>query len=128
MQWHMVLLQFQQEVLAPHNASVGYYSDWGNGWLIELWFTLFMLICSVSFLVVGGDYSETLETLTLRRRGEMVLSNLFCFYFIDHYWDLRRNILKVSCLRCDIRGLLWCRSLPPQVLERRIMNNGLVTR
>ena len=36
---------------SPHNASIGYYSDWENGWAIELWLSLFMLICSVSFLI-----------------------------------------------------------------------------
>ena len=36
---------------SPHNASVGHYSNWENGWLIELWMTLFMIICSISFLV-----------------------------------------------------------------------------
>lgn len=36
---------------SPHNSSVGHYSDWGNGWLIELWLSLFMVICSISFLV-----------------------------------------------------------------------------
>ncbi len=36
---------------SPHNASVGHYSSWGNGWLIELWLSLFMLVCSMSFLM-----------------------------------------------------------------------------
>ncbi|MCP5535940.1 MAG: TrkH family potassium uptake protein [Akkermansiaceae bacterium] len=36
---------------SPHNASVGHYMDWGNGWLIELWLSLFMVVCSMSFLV-----------------------------------------------------------------------------
>jgi trk system potassium uptake protein TrkH len=36
---------------SPHNASVGHYSEWGNGWLIELWLSLFMIMCSISFLV-----------------------------------------------------------------------------
>jgi len=36
---------------SPHNDSVGHYSNWGNGWLIELWLSLFMVICSISFLV-----------------------------------------------------------------------------
>lgn len=36
---------------SPKNESIAYYSRWGNGWLIELWMTLFMIICSVSFLV-----------------------------------------------------------------------------
>jgi len=36
---------------SPHNQSIGYYSSWGNGWMIELWLSLFMIICSISFLV-----------------------------------------------------------------------------
>ncbi len=36
---------------SPKQDSIGYYSGWGNGWLIELWISAFMLICSVSFLV-----------------------------------------------------------------------------
>lgn len=36
---------------SPHNASVGHYMDWGNGWIIELWLTLFMMVCSISFVL-----------------------------------------------------------------------------
>ena len=36
---------------STHNKSVGFYSDWGNGWLIELWITVIMLVCSINFLV-----------------------------------------------------------------------------
>jgi trk system potassium uptake protein TrkH len=36
---------------STHNKSIGFYSDWGNGWLIELWITIFMLLCSLNFLV-----------------------------------------------------------------------------
>jgi len=36
---------------SPHNLSLGYYSSWGNGWLIELWVTVFMLLCSCNFLI-----------------------------------------------------------------------------
>jgi trk system potassium uptake protein len=36
---------------SPHNKSVGFYSGWGNGWLIELWIAVFMLLCSLNFLV-----------------------------------------------------------------------------
>jgi trk system potassium uptake protein TrkH len=36
---------------STHNKSVGYYSSWGNGWLIELWIALFMLLCSLNFLL-----------------------------------------------------------------------------
>jgi len=35
---------------SPHNESIAYYMNWENGWLIELWLSLFMVICSVSFL------------------------------------------------------------------------------
>jgi trk system potassium uptake protein TrkH len=36
---------------SPHNLSVGFYSKWSNGWLIELWITLIMLMCSLNFLL-----------------------------------------------------------------------------
>lgn len=36
---------------STHNKSVGFYSGWGNGWLIELWITLFMFLCSLNFLL-----------------------------------------------------------------------------
>lgn len=36
---------------SPKAASLGFYSEWDTGWLIELWVSIFMLICSVSFLV-----------------------------------------------------------------------------
>lgn len=36
---------------STHNKSVGFYSSWGNGWLIELWLTIFMFLCSLNFLL-----------------------------------------------------------------------------
>lgn len=36
---------------SPHNESIGYYSGWGNGWVIELWLTLIMAACSLNFLI-----------------------------------------------------------------------------
>lgn len=36
---------------SPHNESIGYYNDWGNAWAIQLWLTLFMLLCSFNFLI-----------------------------------------------------------------------------
>lgn len=36
---------------STHNLSVGHYSGWGNGWLIELWLTLIMFLCSLNFLL-----------------------------------------------------------------------------
>jgi trk system potassium uptake protein TrkH len=37
--------------LSPHTASIGFYSNWGNSWLIELWFTIFMTLGSLNFLL-----------------------------------------------------------------------------
>ncbi|MDP3851759.1 MAG: TrkH family potassium uptake protein [Luteolibacter sp.] len=36
---------------STHNKSVGFYSHWANGWLIELWLTIFMALCSLNFLL-----------------------------------------------------------------------------
>jgi len=36
---------------SPHNASVGYYSGWANGWLIESWIVIFMALCSINFIL-----------------------------------------------------------------------------
>lgn len=36
---------------STHNLSIGFYSSWGNGWLIELWIALFMMLCSLNFLL-----------------------------------------------------------------------------
>lgn len=36
---------------SPHNRSIGFYSDWGNGWIIEMWITFFMFLCSMNFLI-----------------------------------------------------------------------------
>ena len=36
---------------SPHNASVGHYSGWGNGWLIELWIVIFMVLCGINFIL-----------------------------------------------------------------------------
>jgi len=36
---------------SPHNASMGHYSGWGNGWLIESWTVVFMTLCSLNFLL-----------------------------------------------------------------------------
>lgn len=36
---------------SPHNESIGHFSDWANGLWIELWFQMFMLLGSISFLI-----------------------------------------------------------------------------
>ncbi len=37
--------------LSPHSLSIGYYSEWGNSWLIELWLIIFMALGSLNFLL-----------------------------------------------------------------------------
>ena len=37
--------------LSPHTASIGFYSEWGNSWLIETWLVLFMALSSLNFLL-----------------------------------------------------------------------------
>lgn len=34
-----------------HNKSIGHYSGWEKGWMIELWIVLFMFLCSLNFLI-----------------------------------------------------------------------------
>jgi len=36
---------------STHTASIGYYSEWGNSWLIELWLIFFMALGSLNFLL-----------------------------------------------------------------------------
>lgn len=36
---------------SPHNASVGYFSSWANGPLIEIWIAIFMLAGALNFLI-----------------------------------------------------------------------------
>ncbi len=36
---------------SPHNLSIGHYSGWGNGRLIEAWIVFFMVLCSLNFLL-----------------------------------------------------------------------------
>ena len=37
--------------LSPHSQSIGYYAEWGNSWLIELWLIIFMTLGSLNFLL-----------------------------------------------------------------------------
>ncbi|MFC5049979.1 TrkH family potassium uptake protein [Rubritalea spongiae] len=62
---------------SPHNASIGYYADWGNGWLIELWLSLFMLICSVSFLIWVVIVRKRWKRLRSEEEGKWFF--LLCF-------------------------------------------------
>lgn len=62
---------------SPHNASIGHYSDWGNGWLIELWLSIFMLICSVSFLIWVVIVRKRWKRLRSEEEGKWFF--LICF-------------------------------------------------
>lgn len=61
---------------SPHNASVGHYSGWGNGWLIELWLSLFMAICSMSFLIWVVLLRKRWKRLRDEEEGRLLL--IFC--------------------------------------------------
>ncbi len=37
---------------SPHNMSIGFYNDWETASEIQLWLSLFMIICSLNFLLV----------------------------------------------------------------------------
>jgi len=37
--------------LSPHTTSIGYYTEWGNSWLIEAWLIVFMALSSLNFLL-----------------------------------------------------------------------------
>jgi trk system potassium uptake protein TrkH len=56
---------------SPHNESIAYYKDWGNGWLIELWLTLFMIVCSISFLVWAVIFKKRWQRLRNEEEGRL---------------------------------------------------------
>ena len=62
---------------SPHNASIGYYAEWGNGWLIELWLSFFMLACSVSFLIWVVLVKRNWKRLRAEEEGKWFV--LICF-------------------------------------------------
>jgi trk system potassium uptake protein TrkH len=59
---------------SPHSASVGHYSGWGNGWLIELWLIVFMVLGSLNFL---------LFVVMLRKNWKRLLSEEEARWFIS---------------------------------------------
>lgn len=59
--------------LSNHTASIGFYSHWGNSWLIELWLILFMTLGSLNFL---------LFVVILRKNWKRVLSEEDARWFI----------------------------------------------
>jgi trk system potassium uptake protein len=58
---------------STHTASIGYYTEWGNSWLIELWLIIFMTLGSLNFL---------LFVVMLRKNWKRVLSEEDARWFI----------------------------------------------
>jgi trk system potassium uptake protein TrkH len=65
---------------SPHNLSVGHYSGWANGWLIELWITLVMLLCSLNFLLYVVVLRKNWRRLREEEDGRWLLG--ICAVFI----------------------------------------------
>jgi trk system potassium uptake protein len=58
---------------STHTTSIGYYTEWGNSWLIELWLIIFMTLGSLNFL---------LFVVMLRKNWKRVLSEEDARWFI----------------------------------------------
>lgn len=58
---------------SPHNLSVGHYSGWGNGWLIEGWLSLIMLACSLNFLLYVVILRKNWRRLKQEEEGRWLL-------------------------------------------------------
>ncbi len=65
---------------STHNKSVGFYSQWSNGWLIELWITLIMLLCSLNFLLYVVLLRKNWRRLREEEDGRWLLA--ICALFI----------------------------------------------
>jgi len=63
---------------SPHGLSVGYYSGWGNGWLIESYISLFMLLCSLNFLLYVVILRKNWRRLRDEEDGRWLVGILFC--------------------------------------------------
>lgn len=64
---------------SPHNDSVGFYSDWGNGWLIEGWIILFMIIGSLNFLLWAVIFKGRWSRLKAEEEGRWYLIIVLAF-------------------------------------------------
>jgi trk system potassium uptake protein TrkH len=58
---------------STHNLSVGYYSGWGNGWLIELWLVFIMMMCSLNFLLYVVILRQNIRRLRDEEDGRWLL-------------------------------------------------------
>jgi trk system potassium uptake protein TrkH len=65
---------------STHNKSIGFYSEWGNGWLIELWITVIMFLCSLNFLLYVVLLRKNWRRLREEEDGRWLLG--ICLVFI----------------------------------------------
>jgi trk system potassium uptake protein TrkH len=63
---------------SPHNTSVGHYSGWSNGWMIEAWITFFMLLCSLNFLLYVVILRKNWRRLRDEEDGRWLLGIVCC--------------------------------------------------
>ena len=76
---------------SPHNQSIGYYSSWGNGWMIELWLSFFMIICSISFLVWVVVLRKRWQRLRAEEEGR-----LFVLIFVAASLIIAWNLTEIG--------------------------------
>jgi len=76
---------------SPHNQSIGYYSSWGNGWLIELWLSIFMIICSISFMVWVVVMRKRWQRLRAEEEGK-----LFILIFVAASLIIAWNLTEIG--------------------------------
>ena len=76
---------------SPHNQSIGHYSSWGNGWLIELWLSIFMIICSISFLVWVVVLRKRWQRLRKEEEGK-----LFILTFVVASVIIAWNLMEIG--------------------------------
>lgn len=67
---------------STHNKSVGFYSGWGNGWLIELWITLIMFLCSLNFLLYVVLLRKNWRRLREEEDGKWLLGICVVFMLV----------------------------------------------
>lgn len=72
---------------SPHNQSIGHYASWGNSWLIELWLSIFMIICSISFLVWVVLLRKRWQRLRAEEEGKLFIL-IFMVASVVIAWNL----------------------------------------
>jgi trk system potassium uptake protein len=67
---------------SPHNQSIGFYSGWSTGWLIELWTTLIMFLCSLNFLLYVVLLRKNWRRLREEEDGKLLLWTCIGFILV----------------------------------------------